>query len=115
MAPAVLEDLDLQARPRSTAAELIGLVLLDLDRLASGGQSATLLPTFAIEFMDRRLAGRLAAQYSLRDVSKELRRRFDSALREIPKGRDAGYEALLARLERHVRMLEATTQLVRAD
>jgi hypothetical protein len=113
-APSVLETLDLEARPESSAAELIGMVLLDLDRLVSRVERASAPPSFAIAYMDRRLAGRLATRYDVRSVREELQRRFDNALREAPDRGSVAYEQLLARLERHVSMLEATAQLVRA-
>ena len=91
------------------------MVMLDLDRLAYPSERDSLLPQFAVEFMNRRLAGRLGTQYTFPHVQQELQRRFDKALREAPDGHRPGYELLVARLERHIRMLEATTQLVRVD
>lgn len=78
--------------------ELIGLLLMDLDLLSSrpaSGRSRP--PEFASEFMDKRLARRLAERYKDRDLAAEVDRRFVVAQRFADQG-GPEREPVLARI-----------------
>jgi hypothetical protein len=93
-----------------TIGELIGLVLIDLDRLSSRDRIRENAPApFAVEFMDKRLARRLAAKYSLDVVAVEIDRRFAAAIALGPALRDASFGQVLTRLES--RLVELATVL----
>ena len=55
-----------------TVAELVGLLLMDLDLLSShSSRDQAFLPEFATEFMNKRLARRLSERYKDRDLVED--------------------------------------------
>ena len=91
-----------------TVGELLGLILIDLDRLSSREAVAEEAPAdFAVEYMDRRLARRLAEKYSFEAVGQEIDRRFASAIAGGDGARDPALRPLLARLEHRLAELTA--------
>jgi hypothetical protein len=86
--------------------DVIGLVLIDLDRLASTAAfRPDGVPGYASSFLDRRLAGRWAARYDLEAVAAEAERRFVKARATAPDRPSAEYEQAVARLAVHCRDL----------
>jgi len=86
--------------------EVIGLVLIDLDRLAS--TAAVLpdgVPAYASAFLDRRLAGRWTARYDVGAVAAEAERRFVKARATAPDRPTAEYDRVLKRVAAHCRYL----------
>ena len=100
-----------RARPdKPTVGELIALALLELDRLSSDRQVRTrALPTFANDFLNRRLARRLMDRYSVQDLAAEFDRRFATALKAISQATgDDGLDPVLERLRATLAELEST-------
>ena len=90
-----------------TVGELIGLLLMDLDLLSSRSQNGRgLLPEFATEFMNKRLARRLTERYKDRDLAAEFDRRFATAKNLVSEDR-AELEPALARIGSRLGELEA--------
>jgi hypothetical protein len=95
---------------RHSVEELIGLVLIDLDRLSSRDRIREKAPApFAVEFMDKRLARRLSAKYPVEAAGVEIDRRFAAAIVLGPGTRDASFGQVLTRLES--RVVELATAL----
>ena len=86
-----------------TVAELVGLLLMDLDLLSSHSpKDQACLPEFATEFMNKRLARRLAERYKDRDLVAEIDRRF--AIAQSVAGEDrAELEPVMAGYGRGLR------------
>jgi len=86
--------------------DVTGLVLIDLDRLASAsGFRREVVPGYAAAFLDRRLAGRWTARYDVETVAAEAERRFVKARASAPDRATAEYERALARIGVHCRNL----------
>ena len=94
-----------------TVAELMGLLLLDLDGLSSGPQNGRYpLPPFATEYMNKRLARRLTDRYPLQDLQAEFDRRFAAARDAVVEGRDGdALETVVERMD--VRLTEIRSAL----
>jgi hypothetical protein len=92
--------------------EVIGLVLMDLDRLASGPRSQSDgVPGYASTFMARRLASRWAARYQPETVAAEAERRFAKARATVPDRLTPEYLAALARISELERPLGSAIKL----
>ena len=86
--------------------DVIGLVLIDLDRLASTAAfRSDGVPGYAAAFLDRRLAGRWAARYDVEAVAAEAERRFVTARATAPDRPTVEYERAVARIAVHYRNL----------
>ena len=90
-----------------TVAELVGLLLMDLDLLSSHSpREQAFLPEFATEFMNKRLARRLTERYKDRDLVGEFDRRF--AIAQSMTGKDrAELEPAIGRIRSRLKELEA--------
>jgi hypothetical protein len=93
----------------STAGEIVGLMLLDLDQLSSRPQTGRYpLPGFATEFIHKRLARRLADRYLVSGLEGEFDRRFAAARNVLIGGAGAeGLDPILERLKVRVTDLKA--------
>lgn len=90
-----------------TVGEMIGLLLMDLDLLSSRSQDARgILPEFATDFMNKRLARRLTERYKDRDLAAEFDRRFAVAQNLVSEDR-IELEPTLARIGSRLGELEA--------
>ena len=94
-------------RRSSPIAELVGRLLMDLDLLSSHSpKDQACLPEFATEFMNKRLARRLAERYKDRDLVAEIDRRF--AIAQSVAGEDrAELEPVMGRIRSRLKELEA--------
>jgi hypothetical protein len=84
----------LKVKPNSyepTAAESVAMALLHLDRITSEAriESGT-LPTFATDFLNRRLSKRLLVRYHGADLPAEFERRLTNALERLADSRGTG-------------------------
>lgn len=96
-----------QSPSAPTVGEIIGLLLMDLDLLSSRSQDARgVLPEFATEFMNKRLALRLTERFKDRDLAAEFDRRFAMA-QDFLTGDRSEFEATLARIGWRLEELEA--------
>ena len=97
----------LQLKPNSyepTVAESLALALLELDRITSEPRSELgAVPTFASDFLNRRLSKRLLDRYHGPDLSVEFERRLMDSLERLASNRGAGREG--SALERVHRLL----------
>lgn len=101
--------LDVLCADGRTVRDLIGLLLMDLDRLASPaafGRDG--VPGYASAFMDRRLAGRWTARYQADTVAAEADRRFVKARAAAPDRPTPEYEQALSRMAAHCTTLTST-------
>ena len=90
-----------------TVGELIGLLLMDLDLLGSQrGSGWGSPPEYATEFMNKRLARRLANRYRGRDLVAEFDRRFAAAIRPDSDGEEVA--PVLARMRASLDELQAS-------
>lgn len=97
-----------RSRNSPTVAELIGLLLMDLDLLSSRPLSdRDSLPEFATEFMNKRLARRLAERHRYRDLAVEFDRRF-AAAKNLVTADQAEFAPILGRLRSRLEELDAT-------
>jgi len=97
-----------------TVGELIGLLLMDLDLLSSPSDGHGLLPEFATEFINKRLARRLIERYRERDLAAEFDRRFAVARSLITQNR-AELESALGRIGSRLEELQAALTSTGAD
>jgi hypothetical protein len=78
-----------QSPDRATVRELIASMLLDLDSISARAEVGRYpLPAFATDFISRRLARKLAARYTGRDLGTEFDRRFAAAHRAAVERRN---------------------------
>lgn len=86
-----LDPHSIQVKPNSyepTVAESLALALVELDRIASGARiESGPLPTFARDFLNRRLSKRLLERYPGRELSAEFERRLYDVLERLANGR----------------------------
>jgi hypothetical protein len=89
-----LDPKGLKAKPNPyepTAAESVALALLQLDRITSEGRiESGKVPTFAADFLNRRLSRRLLDRYHGADLPAEFERRMTDSLQRLADNRDAG-------------------------
>jgi hypothetical protein len=108
--------MDMPCTEERSVRDVIGLVLIDLDRLASG---VTLrsegVPYYAAAFVGRRLAARWTARYQVDLVAAEAEQRFVKARATAPDRLTPEYEQALARVAAHCRELASTIQKLAQD
>ena len=84
-----LDPKSLQLKPNSyepTVGESLALALLGLDRIASDERvDLETAPTFATDYLNRRLSKRLLERYRGRDLPAEFERRLADVLRTLAK------------------------------
>jgi hypothetical protein len=91
--------MDIPCTDGRSVRDVIGLLLMDLDRLGSTASFRSEgVPDYASTFMDRRLAGRLTARYQLEKIAAEANRRFAKARATAPDRLTPEYEEALARI-----------------
>ena len=85
-----LDSAQLQHKPNSyepTAAESLALALLELDRIASETRPQPgQLPSFASDFLNRKLTRRLLDRYRGRALAAEFERRLGDVLERLGDG-----------------------------
>lgn len=107
-----LDPQSLQLKPNSyepTVAEFLALASLELDRIASEARAESgTLPTFASDFLNRRLSKRLLERYQGGELPSEFERRLNDVLQRLTQGRlSNGRGPALARIHRLLTELEA--------
>ena len=90
------EQLDWPASDGISIGELLGLILIDLDRLSSRDPSAP--APFAVAFMDKRLARRLAVKYPPEALGDEIDRRFAAVTATTESGTEPQFGRRLEKL-----------------
>jgi hypothetical protein len=89
-----LDPKGLKLKPNSyepTAAESVALALLQLDRITSEARTESgMVPTFATDFLNRRLSRRLLDRYHGADLPAEFERRMTDSLQRLADNRSAG-------------------------
>lgn len=100
LSPIGPEQLEWPASDGMSIRELLGLILIELDRLSSRRRPAGTEPAaFAVEFMDRQLASRLSAKYSAEVIGHEIDRRFAAAIATSEAAADSVSKQGVNRLE----------------